>query len=154
MEAKQLIASSAAGNDTTKTTELQLLPPALARDVISFHYVSTVESRLLYRLLDAQLQTSPILRTAVKIAAVKGNTTTSAFPALCLGQEEAAAAALLAGDSVPCLSAHDIYRMWPRSDEQVGHYSRPLAKGAAGEKQAAVLHAYLTQIRIEKQPQC
>lgn len=172
-EAKQLISSSVGNSTAADAQRVQLKPPTLARDVISFHYVSTVESQLLYRILNAQLQTEQNShsthdkvnnqQSSVHGESVAHTTTNDSvlFPALCFSEDGTSAygdktsSGGGGGEKQTCLSVRDILDMWPRAGEQVGHYSRPLAKGAAGLKQAVSLHAYLSQVTIEqKRPGC
>jgi len=97
---------------------------ALARDTVSFHYVSETESRLLYQLLqdptshDSDHNISPICVNNNSEAHLKK----------------------------PCTSQRDLRRLWPQTDAEAGCYSRHISKGKRGDEEAALLFNYLSNI--------
>ncbi len=118
---------------------------ALAFDPISFHYVSEVESALLYRLLRASsvanstlgkstdgLQTEQKERFEVQALCPPSGSSP--------GPRDAPSVSGRAAETTPaavevavCSDWRDILRWWPRTDAAAGHYSRKLGRGKVGE---------------------
>jgi class 3 adenylate cyclase len=120
----------------------------LAKDVVSFHYVSEVEARLLYDLLGADAASVHPATSGLRAGLAKGTIGDSLLP-ICPkkhphpGKESVA---------VPCSSAREIRALWPDSDERAGHYSRPLSRGPTGLHEADLLYNYLSQVQVSKPP--
>lgn len=113
-------AKTLAERDTNSSYDIS----ALARDAVSFHYVSETESRLLYQLLSDPASHD-----------VGGN-----IPPICMSNNKQAPL------KTPCTTQYDLQRLWPQTDAEAGHYSRHISKGDRGDKEAALLFDYLSNI--------
>lgn len=127
---------------------------AMAYDPISFHYVSEVESSLLYRLLGASSvfgKSTDGLRTEEKerfeeVQTLCPPSVSSSGPR---ARDVRSVSGRVAEPAVAvCSNWRDILRWWPHTDAAAGHYSRKLSRGKAGEKEAQELFNYLSKVAL------
>ncbi len=107
---------------------------ALAKDTVSFHYVSEAESLLLYQLLgpvDA-IPASPVHPLCLESHRGWKNFWTS------LETDEP--------QVTQCSTWRDLMQVWPRTQEEAGDFSRPLSPGYKGVEQAGDLYKFLSEI--------
>jgi hypothetical protein len=102
--------------------------------VISFHYVSEVEAQLLFDLLNnkASVNTSEVDRIRQHLLPI------------C----RAAGSNLEGSLTRECSTVREIHALWPATDQEAGHYSRPLSKGPASFHEAELLYDYLSRVTV------
>lgn len=128
----------------------------LARDVISFHYVSETEARLLYELLDSADTSSGsngILSSsdAAGGGVVAGSMVEKLFDEPKLSPVCRTIEHRTKGDSQHphCSSDREIHALWPSNDAKAGHYSRPLSRGPHSIHEAELLYDFISSVMIQ-----
>lgn len=110
----------------------------LAKDVVSFHYVSETESRLLYELL------SPAAR------GMPGTDTQGLrhLKPICRSQRAPRSIRSSPNTTLECSTAREIHALWPATDKAAGHYSRALSRGPTSFHEAELLFEYLSSVTV------
>lgn len=117
VDAKELAETTSPANTTLSVAALSTTP-------VSFHYVSEVESQLLYQFFKHLCTRNTHITHNATIPGVG-----------------------IAPSSSPRFSSwQELHQTWPRTDEQAGHYSRHLAAGDKGEAEARLLFHYFTAV--------